>query len=326
MALLQPLHPAVRNALRVALASALTIAATHWSGRASTLTYGMLAAVLFVNDRQNRPGWQVLQQVAGIVIGVVVGLVLYPFSNGWFMLSLALLCAGLVARGLGMAGGIGLANLAVWEMLTFCQCERFEMRLLVNYIVPGLIGVAAALFATWVVWPPQPQLQVRQLDQWLSSRLQTQLQGLRRWLETGEAPPAVLHTSEVLPPIQDLQQLARGPLRRWGQLALLWRQVLRQWILLEAQIRSLPPLPGTPLQQQLLDRLQWLATADHGGLLQPWPMATPEQWLAWSRSSDVAQLQPLAIGLQLEQLRSLLRSQGLLRAALLRAARLRQAP
>jgi hypothetical protein len=286
----------------------------------------MLAAVLFVNDRQNRPGWQVLQQVAGIVIGVVVGLVLYPFSNGWFMLSLALLCAGLVARGLGMAGGIGLANLAVWEMLTFCQCERFEMRLLVNYIVPGLIGVAAALFATWVVWPPQPQLQVRQLDQWLSSRLQTQLQGLRRWLETGEAPPAVLHTSEVLPPIQDLQQLARGPLRRWGQLALLWRQVLRQWILLEAQIRSLPPLPGTPLQQQLLDRLQWLATADHGGLLQPWPMATPEQWLAWSRSSDVAQLQPLAIGLQLEQLRSLLRSQGLLRAALLRAARLRQAP
>jgi hypothetical protein len=200
------------------------------------------------------------------------------------------------------------------------------MRLLVNYIVPGLIGVAAALFATWVVWPPQPQLQVRQLDQWLSSRLQTQLQGLRRWLETGEAPPAVLHTSEVLPPIQDLQQLARGPLRRWGQLALLWRQVLRQWILLEAQIRSLPPLPGTPLQQQLLDRLQWLATADHGGLLQPWPMATPEQWLAWSRSSDVAQLQPLAIGLQLEQLRSLLRSQGLLRAALLRAARLRQAP
>lgn len=326
MAVVQPLNPAVRNALRVALAAALTIAATHWSGRGSTLNYGMLAAVLFVNDRQNRPGWQVLQQVAGIVIGVVVALVLYPFSNGWFMLSIALLCAGLVARGLGMAGGIGLANLAVWEMLTFCQCERFEMRLLVNYIVPGLIAVAAALFATWVVWPPQPQMQVRQLDQWLSSRLQTQLQELRRWLETGEAPPAVLHTSEVLPPIQDLQQLARGPLRRWGQLALLWRQVLRQWILLEAQIRSLPPLPGTPLQQQLLDRLQWLATADHGGLLQPWPMATPEQWLAWSRSSDVAQLQPLALGLQLEQLRSLLRSQGLLRAALLRAARLRQAP
>ncbi|NDC35041.1 MAG: hypothetical protein EBZ51_06560 [Synechococcaceae bacterium WB9_2_112] len=318
MAVLQSLNPAVRNALRVALASALTIAATLWSGRGSTLTYGMLAAVLFVNDRQSQPGRQALQQVAGIVIGVVVALVLYPFSNGWFMLSIALLCAGLVARGLGMAGGIGLANLACWEMLTFCQCDRFDVRLLVNYIVPGLIGMAAALFATWVVWPPQPRMQVRQLDQRLSARLQAQLQGLQRWLETGGEPPLVLHTSEVLPPIQDLQQLARGPLRRWGQLALLWRQVLRQWILLEAQIRSLPPLPGTPLQQQLLDRLQWLAAADHGGVRQDWPLATPEQWLAWSRSSDVAQLQSLAIGLQLEQLRSLLRSQGLLRAALQR--------
>jgi uncharacterized membrane protein YccC len=318
MAALQPLNPAVRNALRVALASALTIAATHWSGRASTLTYGMLAAVMFVNDRQNRPGRQLLQQVGGIVIGVVVALVLYPFSNGWFMLSIALLCAGLVARGLGMAGGIGLANLACWEMLTFCQCDRFEVRLLVNYIVPGLIGTAAALFATWLVWPPQPQVQAHQLDQRLSARLQAQLQGLRLWLETGAEPPALLQTSEVLPPIQDLQQLARGPLRRWGQLALLWRQVLRQWILLEAQIRSLPPLPGTPLQQQLLDRLQLLASADRSSPPQPWPAGGPEQWLAWSQASDTPQLVPLAIGLQLEQLHSLLRSQVLLRAALLR--------
>ena len=318
MAVSQPLTPDVRNALRVALASALTIAATHWSGRGSTLTYGMLAAVMFVNDRQNRPGRQLLQQVGGIVIGVVVALVLYPFSNGWFMLSIALLCAGLVARGLGMAGGIGLANLACWEMLTFCQCDRFEVRLLVNYIVPGLIGTAAALFATWVVWPPQPQVQAHQLDQRLSARLQVQLQGLQLWLETGAAPPALLHTSEVLPPIQDLQQLARGPLHRWGQLALLWRQVLRQWILLEAQIRSLPPLPGTPLQQQLLDRLQLLACADRSSPAQPWPAGGPEQWLAWSQASDIPQLVPLAIGLQLEHLHSLLRSQGLLRAALLR--------
>ena len=318
MAAFQPLNPAVRNALRVALAAALTIAATQWSGRGSTLTYGMLAGVMFVNDRQTQPGRQLLQQVGGVVIGVVVALVLFPFSNGWFMLSIALLCAGLVARGLGMAGGIGLANLACWEMLTFCHCERFEIRLLVNYIVPGLIGTAAALFATWVVWPPQPQMQAHQLDQRLSARLQEQLLAIRAWLETGAEPPPLLHTSELLPPIQELQQLARGSLRRWGQLALLWRQVLRQWILFEAQIRSLPPLPGTPLQQQLLDRLQVLAAADRVGLRQGWPAATAEQWLAWSRASHVAQLQPLAIGLQLEQLHSLLHSQGLLRAALRR--------
>ena len=319
MAALQPLNPAVRNALRVALAAALTIAATHWSGRGSTLTYGMLAAVLFVNDRQTQPGRQALQQLAGVVIGVVVALVLYPFSNGWFMLSIALLCAGLVARGLGMAGGIGLANLACWEMLTFCQCDRFEIRLLVNYIVPGLIGMAAALFATWVVWPPQPRVQLHQLDQRLSTRLHQQMLGLGAWLETGAALPPLLHTSELLPPIQELQQLAHGPLRRWGQLALLWRQVLRQWVLLEAQIRILPPLPpGSPLQQQLLDRLQVLASADRCAPPQPWPAAAPEQWQAWSRASATPQLVPLAIGLQLEQLGSLLRSQGLLRAALLR--------
>jgi len=318
MAVLQPLHPAVRNALRVALASALTIAMTQWTGRGSTLTYGMLAAVLFVNDRQSQPGRQAMQQLAGVVIGVVVALVLYPFSNGWFMLSIALLCAGLVARGLGMAGGIGLAYLACWEMLTFCQCDRFEIRLLVNYIVPGLIGMGAALFATWVVWPPQPGLQLHRLDQRLSTRLQQQVLGLRAWLETGAAPPPLLHTSELLPPIQELQQLAHGPLRRWGQLALLWRQVLRQWVLLEAQLRILPPLPGSPLQQQLLDRLQVLASADCSGSPQPWSTAAPEQWLAWSQASATPQLVPLAIGLQLEQLRSLLRSQGLLRAALLR--------
>jgi uncharacterized membrane protein YccC len=318
MAVLQPLHPAVRNALRVALASALTIAMTQWSGRGSTLTYGMLAAVLFVNDRQSQPGRQAMQQLAGVVIGVVVALVLYPFSNGWFMLSIALLCAGLVARGLGMAGGIGLAYLACWEMLTFCQCDRFEIRLLVNYIVPGLIGMAAALFATWVVWPPQPRVELRRLDQRLSARLQQQVLGLGAWLETGSEPPPLLHTSELLPPILELQQLAHGSLRRWGQLALLWRQVLRQWVLLEAQIRILPPLSGSPLQRQLLDRLQVLASADRSGSPQPWPPAAPEQWLAWSQASATPQLVPLAIGLQLEQLRSLLHSQGLLRAALLR--------
>lgn len=319
MALIQPIHPAVRHALRVALASSLTIAATQWSGRGSTLTYGLLAAVMFVNDRQSQPGRQLLQQVAGVVIGVVVALVLFPFSNGWFMLSIALLCAGLLARGLGMAGGIGLANLACWEMLTFCQCERFEMRLLVNYIVPGLIGTLAALFATWVIWPPQPREQLQRIDRQLSDRLQQQLLALRQALESGASPPPLLHSSELLPPIQALQQLARGRWRRWGQLALLWRQVLRQWVLLEAQIHSLPPLPGTPLHQQLLDRLQLLASADRFGPLEPWRPAGPEQWLAWSQASATPQLVPLAIGLQLQQLRSLLRSQRLLRTALQRS-------
>jgi hypothetical protein len=109
-------------------------------------------------------------------------------------------------------------------------------------------------------------------------------------------------------------------LSRWAQAGSIWRQVLRQWLLLEPLLRQLDaPLPvGSP--KPLLRS----ALASLAGTLQTQPTAAPapilsspaQDWLDEARRLVAPQPLLLAIGQQCHVLEQLLQSRALLSAGL----------
>jgi hypothetical protein len=81
---------------------------------------------------------------------------------------------------------------------------------------------------------------------------------MQQWLGIAAVrPQPALRSQDLLPSIQQLQQLrdqdqglpmpahTQRQLSRWAQAGSLWRQVLRQWLLLEPLLRQLAtPLPA----------------------------------------------------------------------------------
>jgi len=329
------LNPTVRSALRLWLAATLAIGITLWTGRQGTLMLALILAVLFVNENQIAPARQMVQFLGGAIVGVITALVLFQFSSGWLMLSLALLAAGLLARALGLNQGLNMAYLCAWSVLVLGQGARFNAGAMFNLLVPVLVGMLTAQFATWLVWPRLRRQRLQELDTQVARRLGEQLKHLRMWLAVGGEPPPALHSAELLPAIQELQQLSStsaasvpaGMRRRWVQLGTLWREVLRQWLLLEPQLNALPaPLPPA-LPPLLLHALDQLEAQLQGNGPAAGPNAargaehfTPVEWQQWGAQAGAPALVPLALGLQLAQIHGLLHSQVLARRAIEREA------
>ena len=324
------LNPTVRSALRLWLAATLAIGITLWTGRQSTLMLALILAVLFVNENQIAPARQMVQLLGGAIVGVITALVLFQFSSGWLMLSLALLAAGLVARALGLSQGLNMTYLCAWAVLVLGQDARFNAGTLFNLLVPVLVGGLTAQFATWLVWPRLRRRRLEELDAQVAKRLGEQLQAVREWLAQGGAPPPALYSAELLPAIQELQQLSNAsaasvpaPMRqRWVQLGTLWREVLRQWLLLEPQLNALPaPLPPSlpPVLCQALDHLetQLQGIQDRA---ERQVTSTAAQWQQWGALAGAPPLVPLALGWQLAQLNAVVHSKVLARQAIQRMA------
>ena len=323
------LNPTVRSALRLWLAATLAIGITLWTGRQSTMMLALILVALFVNENQIAPARQMVQLLGGAIVGVITALVLFQFSSGWLMLSLTLLATGLVARALGLSQGLSTAYLCAWAVLVMGRGAQFNGHMVFNLVLPALVGVLTAQFATWLVWPRLRRNRLEALDAQVAGRLGRQLESLRTWLATGGNPPPALHSAELLPTIQELQQLSStsaasvpAPMRRrWVQLGTLWREVLRQWLLLEPQLNALPaPLPASlpPVLHHALDRLERQlqgATNPTG----PHNVITAAHWQQWGAQAGAPPLVPLALGLQLAQLHGVLHSQVLVRQAIQRA-------
>ncbi len=323
------MNDTLRSALKLGLAALVAIGITQWTGRTGTLMMALMGVVMFVNENETAPVQRVVQIFWGAVIGVVCGLLIDGLHRGWLALAIALLATGLLVRLLRLQGGQAQAYLTCWAALELMRGDRVEIGVVFNLVLPFLIGTLAAQAANWLVWPKLRRRRLAALDQSIAARFHHQLDGLQQWLRSGESPPPLLHSSEVLPAIQQLQQLSGtraisvppAMQQRWRQLGLLWRQVLREWLLLEPQLRALQvPLPAAlpPLLTSTLEQIdQGLVTDATGiGSTRPFEEVEPQQWQAWGNAAGAPALVPLALGQQLEQLGRLLRSQALLRRCL----------
>ena len=312
------LNPTTRAGLRLWLAATLAIAMTIWTGRQGTVFLAVMMVVLFVNENDTAPLSNAFLQLASAVLGVVTGLVITSLASGWLMLSVGLLAVGLLCRCVGLGAGVGMASGCCWAVILMWHGRSFNPATVVNFALPVVIGVVAAQFATWVVWPRLRAERLVELDDQLRQRFGQQRQALLHWLQSGaSAAPPPLRSSEVLPAILQLQQLSGGPshsltptqTRRWSQLGSLWRQVLTQWLLFESQLQALAvPLPrdAMPLLTQHLEPLEQSATARPAAVQLP-------QWRAWGERSGVPPLLALALAMQLDQLCKLQHSQRLVR-------------
>ena len=251
-----PLSPAWRNALRTWLAATLAIGIMLWAGRHNVMMLALLTAVLFINENDVTPVRSIGQMVGGALVGILTAVVLHDFSTAWPMLGVGLVITGALVRGLGLLKGLGMGYMSCWSVEVLALGRHFNWALVFNLSFAVVVGIAMAQVAAWVFWPRRPQAQLAQLERGLAEQLAAQIAEHRRWLGDGGSPPPVLRSQELLPQIAQLQNLweqrqglpnprRSDPLsRRLAQSGAIWRQLLRQWLLLEPLLRQIStPLP-----------------------------------------------------------------------------------
>jgi uncharacterized membrane protein YgaE (UPF0421/DUF939 family) len=320
---LPALSPLWRNSLRTWLAATLTIGIMLWAGRSSVMMLGLLMAVLFINDTELTPLRNIGQLVGGALIGILTAVVLHQFSSGWLVTAIGLLITGCLVRGLGLVRGVSMGYMGCWALEVVGYGKHFNWALIFDLAFTVVVGIAMAQVATWAFWPRRPLQQLPALERGLCQQLSAQIAELAQWLEQGGTPPEPLRSQTLLPQILQLQQLRdqrqstptphreRQLSSRWAQTGSLWRQLLRQWMLLEPLLLELaPPLEAGSLLRQSLSNLD--------RQLQPQAAARPQaeqpsahDWLQDARRSRIPAPLILAIAQQLQQLHQLLHSRSL---------------
>ena len=328
---LSALSPLWRNSLRTWLAATLTIGIMLWAGRSSVMMLGLLMAVLFINDNELTPLRSVGQLVGGALIGILTAIVLREFTNGWLVTAIGLLVTGCLVRGLGLVKGVGMGYMGCWSLEVVGAGKTFNWALIFNLAFTVVVGIAMAQLATWAFWPRRPMQQLPALEAGIVAQLSDQIQRMRTWLELGGEPPTPLRSQTLLPQILTLQQLrdqrqgtpTPKPVlqlsSRWAQSGSIWRQLLRQWLLLEPLLLELPaPIEAESLLHRSLSNLSFSLDAPPPG-----PAAEPSTnaWLQEARRINAATPLILAIAQQLQQLQSLLRSRALVQRAIERQTR-----
>jgi hypothetical protein len=331
-AALPSLSPLWRNSLRIWLATTLTIGILFWSGRDQVLGVALIMAVLCVNENDLTPARSTGQLVAAALIGILTAIVMHEISTSWVMLGKALLITGVLVRSLGLLKGLSYGYLSCWAVELMHRGNQFNWAMIFDLAFAAVVGILMAQIATWALWPRRPLQQLPALEARIANQLEAQILAMQRWLDSGGEPPAPLRSQDLLPSIQLLQQLrdqnqglpmpahTKHMLSRWAQAGSIWRQVLRQWLLLEPLLRQLDtPLPAGSPQPLLRSALASLA-----GTLQTQPTAAPapilsspaHDWLEEAGRLVAPQPLLLAIGQQCHVLEQLLHSRALLSAGL----------
>lgn len=322
------LSPLWRSSLRTWLAATLTIGILVWSGRAGVMLLGLLTAVVFINDDDLTPRRSIAQMVAGSVIGILTAAVLHSLISGWLVTAIGLLITGALVRGLGLLKGLSLGYLSCWGLEVMGAGIRFNSALVFDLALSAVVGIAMAQLATWVFWPRRPLQQLPVLEHGLCDQLSSQIQQMQQWLNQGGSPPEPLRSQALLPQILLLQQLRdprtaspmpslqRQLISRWAQSGDIWRQLLRQWLLLEPLLLQLPaPVNTAPLLQESLQRLERsLQGEDPSAPMRK--VACLEDWLVEARRLQASAPLLLAIAQQLLQLQQLLASRALVQRAI----------
>lgn len=326
------LSPLWRNALRLWLAATLTIGILHWCGLSDQLGWALVLAVVFINENDLSPLRSLGEILAATLVGILTGLVVHHIASGWLTLAVGLLLSGVLVRALGLLKGLSLSYVMSWAISTSPAAGEFSWRLFTHFGVCVLVGTLSAQAATWLFWPRSPLRQLPALERGLAAQLEGQIALVQRWLLEGGPSPPSLRSRQLLPQIQQLQQLRstgeqssshrrdRRLLRRWAQLGDIWRQLLRQWLLLEPLLQELPaPLLEGAEEALLLQRIEALR-----GPLQPGADAAihsataagAQDWIVEADHLRVSRPLLLALSMQCQQLEQLLRSRSLLRSGI----------
>ncbi|MFM7514383.1 MAG: hypothetical protein ACKO3F_13710 [Cyanobium sp.] len=182
---LPPLHPVVRNGLRIWLAATLASSILLWAGLESVVTVGLIFAVLFVNENDLTPASSIGQVIAGALIGVLTAQVLHELSTSWVMLGLTLLISGALVRSLGMLNGLSTSLMGCWALDLMHPGKQVDWSVVLDLAFAAIVGILMAQLATWAVWPRRPLQQFPALEAGLARELAQQIASVQQWLRAG---------------------------------------------------------------------------------------------------------------------------------------------
>ena len=332
---LPALSPTLRNSLRTWLAATLTIGIMQWSGRSNVMMLGLLVTVVFINDNELTPVRSVGQLVGGALVGILTAVVLHQFSSGWLVTAIGLLVTGCLVRGLGLTKGVSMGYMGCWALEVVGYGKTFNWALIFNLAFTVVVGIAMAQLATWAFWPRRQLQQLPILEARLCEQLSGQMLRMSAWMVDGGAAPVPLRSNTLLPQILQLQHLrderraAPTPTAvqrlssRWAQTGSIWRQLLRQWLLLEQLLLQLPsPLVDQGVLPAELVRLVSSLQANPAATPKLEPSAPEPDWLQQAQRLQASAPLLLAIGQQLTELQLLLRSRALVRHAIAQQRRI----
>ncbi len=302
----------LRNSLRLAVTIFLTAALAVWSERIAYVWYPITAAVVVVDDNDDRTFAAASARVLGTLMGGVVTFLVHTLLSGWPGVLVSLLLMIPILRLFGWQSGLGTAGLVSVMFLMIPSHVALDWSYAFNRALDTAVGCLVAIGVGLVFWPRNSDAERQQIDASLRRRLEGQLQAYGGWLRGDHPQPAPLSPAPLTADLLQLEDLIavqrRGPLRQqrllrpWERRLVAWQQVLSHWVAWERLLQELPPQPpgqANPLQAAI-DGL----AAQLAGERRRLPPRDPAAWQALALRSRWPLLPLLAVAEELRPLQA----------------------
>lgn len=300
----------LRNSLRLAVTIFLTAALAVWTERIAYVWYPLLAAVVVVDDNDDRTVKAASARVLGTLMGGLVTFLVHTVMTGWAGVLVSLLLMVPVLRLFGWQSGLGTAGVVSVMFLMIPTHEALNWSYAFNRALDTSVGCLVAVGVGLLFWPHNSDAERRQIDTDLRLSLDEQLRAYGRWLQGDQPQPAPLNPAPLTASLLKLEELIavqrHGPqrqqrlLRPWERRLLAWQQVLSHWVAWERLLQELPPLP--PERASPLERAIEGLTAQLAGERRRLPTRDPAAWQDLASRSRWPLLPLLAVA---EELRAL---------------------
>ena len=254
----------LRNSLRLAVTIFLTAALAASSERIAYVWYPLTAAVVVVDDNDDRTFAAASARVLGTLMGGVVTFLVHTLLSGWPGVLVSLLLMIPILRLFGWQSGLGTAGLVSVMFLMIPSHVALDWNYAFNRALDTSLGCLVAIGVGLVFWPRDSDAERRAVDADLRRSLAGQLQAYAGWLRGDHPLPAPLSPAPLTANLLRLEDLIavqrRGPLRQqrllrpWERRLVAWQQVLSHWVAWERLLQELPPQPpgqAAPLQRAI---------------------------------------------------------------------------
>ena len=304
----------LRASLKYGLAAALAGALAVGIHDVEFVWYPLLAVAMCMDESETKVVAASWTRMLGTVTGGVVGGLVHTILQGWFGLTVSLLLLVPLLRRLGWQSSRAVGVLVCSELFLVGHYSQLDWQFVAGRTLDTLLGVAAVLIVSVLIWPVNRMAEIRALDGRLRRLITARLEGIRQRLKepegANEAPPSAIPGTRV---ILSLAQLVADELRsspggrahrqHWRQRQLLWERIHHHRLQLERLARLLPPGALAAAETPWLDGLPVLLIGADGAAVAPLP---PRPGLV--RQANALGLPPLLLLARDDELQRLVRS------------------
>jgi hypothetical protein len=304
----------LRASLKYGLAAALAGALAMGIHDVEFVWYPLLAVAMCMDESETRVVAASWTRMLGTLAGGVVGGLVHTLLEGWFGLTMSLLLLVPLLRRLGWQSSRAIGVLVCSELFLVGHYSQLNWQFVIGRTLDTLLGVAAVLIVTVVIWPVNRMAEIRVLDGRLRRLIRERLERIRQRLKqpdaAHDAPPSATPGSGL---ILSLGQLVADELRsspggrahrqHWRQRQLLWERIHHHSLQVERLAQLLPPGGLAGAETPWLEGLPGLLSGADGAAVAPLP---PRPGLV--RQANALGLPPLLLLALDDELQRLVRS------------------